>query len=313
MRRVLLLCVLPALVLGCSGPTPDESQQTPAAADPDADPAIPVDPEANNESTAALPTVSGALGQNRYVKLAAFEAGFDSAAPVAPVGLGYYTVGLRGMGRARGNDFVLQTQQFVFAQNERGCIARPVQDAAWVNRPIGETPMFRYSEPTEGQLTFLVPDDSQRIRVLIAPSGEGALIVPAGEKFTPTWPAPVQTIEDGSTLRVLVLPAPEKLPVLPPSAAGREQVVMDFVIENLSTEQGIEFTTSQQLRLVDQSGKFVQPSTATRQIGCRLDDGDVIPPGHVRRFMVAYDMPAGAPKRLQYRGFEVDEVSVDLP
>lgn len=313
MRRALLLCVLPAFAFGCGGPPPDKSQETPTAGDPTSASAIPAAPAANNESTPGLPTVSGALGQNRYLKLAVVEAGFDSAAPAAPAGLGYYTVGLRGMGRVRGNDFVLQTQEFVFAQNERGCISRPVRDSTWLKRPIGETPAFKYSEPTEGQLAFLVPDDSLRIRVLIAPAGDGGLVVPAGEEFTPTWPAPIQTIEDGTTLRVLVLPAPEKPPVLPPLLAGLEQIVLDFVIENLTTEHGIEFTTSQQLRLVNQAGAFIQPSAATKQIGCRLDDGDVIPPGHARRFQVVYDMPAGAPRRLQYRGFEVDEVSVDLP
>jgi len=135
----------------------------------------------------------------------------------------------------------------------------------------------------------------------------------AGEDFTPAWPTPVQTIEDGSTLRVLVLSATEQLQVLSAPEAGRGRVVLDFVLENLTTEQGIEFTTSQQLSLVDQAGVFVQPSAATNRIACRLDDGDVIPPGYSRRFLVAYDMPAGEPKGLQYRGFEVDEVSVDLP
>jgi hypothetical protein len=46
--------------------------------------------------------------------------------------------------------------------------------------------------------------------------------------------------------------------------------------------------------------------------GASRVDGDVIPPGHVRRFLLVYDMPAGAPRRLQYRGFEVDEASLDL-
>lgn len=260
-----------------------------------------------------LPAVSSPPRTNKYLQMAVIEAGFDPAAPAAPAGLGYYTVGLRGMGRARGNDFVLQTDQFVFAQNERGCLSRPEAGATWLKRPIGEAPVFSVSEPTEGQLAFLVPADSQRIRVLIAPSGEGRLVVPVGDEFTPTWPAPVQTIEDGSTLRVLVLPVVEPSSSLPPPATGRAHVVLDFVIENLTTEHGIEFTTSQQLRMVDQSGAFVQPSAVTKEIGCRLDDGDVIPPGHARRLQVAYDMPPGEPRRLNYRGFEVDEVTVDLP
>jgi len=163
-----------------------------------------------------------------------------------------------------------------------------------------------------GKLAFLVPDDTQRVRVLIAPAGDGALVVPAGEDFAPSWAPPVQTIEDGSRLRVLVLPDPARPAALLPPAAGCEQVVLDFVIENLKATQGIEFTTSQQLRLAGFDGTFVQPLALTKQLGCRLDDGDVIPPAHARRLMVVYDMPAGARRRLQYRGFEVDEISVDL-
>jgi hypothetical protein len=64
---------------------------------------------------------------------------------------------------------------------------------------------------------------------------------------------------------------------------------------------------------VDDAGRFVQPSPLTTQLGCRLDDGDVIPPGHTRRLQAVYDMPAGEPRRLQYRGFEKEEATVDLP
>jgi hypothetical protein len=240
------------------------------------------------------------------------EAGFDPAGPAAPPGLHNYTVGLRGIGRSRANDLVLEFQRFVFAQNERGCISHPEPHATWLKRPFGETTLFSPAKPTEGQLAFLVPDDRQRVRVLIAPASGNGLVVPAGEDFTPTWPPPVQTIEDGSTLRVLVLPIPAPSAALAPPAPGREHVVLDFVIENLKTTQGIEFQTSQQLRLAGPAGAFVQPSALTKQFGCRLDDGDVIPPGHARRFLLVYDMPAGAPRRLQYRGFEVAEASVDL-
>jgi hypothetical protein len=38
----------------------------------------------------------------------------------------------------------------------------------------------------------------------------------------------------------------------------------------------------------------------------------VVPGGHARRFMAVYDVPAGMPLQLQYRGFEVNEVTVEL-
>jgi hypothetical protein len=240
------------------------------------------------------------------------EAGFDPAAPAAPPGLRYFTVGLRGIGRARGNDFILEFEPFVFAQNERGCIARPEKETAWLERPFGPTATFSTTAPTEGQLTFLVPDDTERVRVLIASADEAGMAVPAGEDFVPAWSAPNHVIEDGSTLRVLVLPTPEPRSTLPPPAAGRKHVVLDVVIENLQTSTSIEFTTSQQLTLVDSAGHIAQPSALTQQLGCRLDDGDLIPPGHARRLMVVYDLPDESSHRLQYRGFEVDEVSVDL-
>lgn len=311
MLRALLLSAIAAFGCGCGKPAADKSQEKPPTQDSVAAAPIPAVSTSEGDSPSTLRPLSGEARASKYSELAVTEGGFDPASPAAPPGFGYYTVGLRG--RARGGDFVLQIQPFVFAQNERGCISRPVINAAWLTNPFGDAMVFAAGKPTEGQLAFLVPADTQRIRILIAPAGAGALIVPAGDDFTPEWPAPIQTIEDGSTLRVLMLPAPAPPPVLPPPATGREQVVLDFVIENLTTEHGIEFTTSQQLRLVDQAGAFVQPSAATKQIGCRLDDGDVVPPGHSRRFQVAYDMPAGAQRRLQYRGFEVDEVSVNLP
>ena len=174
-------------------------------------------------------------------------------------------------------------------------------------------PVFTSERPTEGQIAFAVPDDSKQLRVLVTPAEIDALAVPAGEDFTPSWPDPVSTIEDGTTLRVLVLPRGESSAANPPLAAGRMHVVLDFVIENLKSTQGIEFTTSQQLRLVDPQGAFVQLDASTKELGCRLEDGDVIPPGQARRFMASYELPAGAPLRLQYRGFEVEEATVDLP
>lgn len=313
MPRLLRVLVIAALVCSCGRPPGGEDQNT----SPDSQMAsatLPISSSPQDGELATdLPAMSGRPGVNNFVKLAVTKAGFDPAAPKGPAGLRYFAVELRGVARSRNNDFALEIRPFVFAQNEHGCISRPELDAPWLQQPLGEVVVFSAAKPTEGRLAFLVPEDTRHLRVLVSPSGDDGLIVPAGEDFTPTWPAPPQTIEDGSTLRVLLLPTPGQPPALPPPTASRENVVLDLVIENLKSDQGIEFTTSQQLRLVDPTGSFVQPSALTQQIGCRLDDGDVIPPGHARRFQAVYDMPAGAPKRLQYRGFEVDEITVDLP
>lgn len=312
MLRMTSACVIAALACGCGGSPGDKEPATKPWSGPATETAAQAPAETTTEAGATTVEVAGPPRQNKFLRLAVSNGGFATGAPAAPSGLRYYTVQLRGTSRSS-SDVAIETGPFVFAQNEAGCISRPVADATWLTQPFGDRMMFSGKGPTEGQLAFLVPADSQRIRVLIAPAGPGALVVPAGEDFTPAWPEPIRTIEDGSTLRVLVLPAPEQRPALSTPAVGREQVVLDFVVENLTTEQGIEFTTSQQLRMIDASGRFVQPSAATKDVACRLDDGDVVPPGHARRFLAAYDMPAGEPRRLQYRGFEVDEVSVDLP
>jgi hypothetical protein len=200
----------------------------------------------------------------------------------------------------------------VYAQNEKGCISHAEPNATWLKQPFGDVAYFTADKPTRGQLAFAVPADTEHVRVLVAPAG-ASLVVAAGDEFKPSWPDPVQTIADGSTLRLLVLPNPVVPDLQPPPAEGLERVLLDFLIENLSDVQGIEFTTSQQLRLVDPAGKFIQPAESTKQLGCRLDDLDVVPPGHVRRLQAVYEIPVGAPKRLQYRGFEVDEVTVDVP
>jgi hypothetical protein len=255
------------------------------------------------------------------LKLQVTEAGFWPADRAAPPGLRYYTVGLRGTSKSdsahpvfaqsKGNEVLVDVRRFVFGQNDQGCIFRPEREVAGVERLTGDSIVFPITGHAEGRLVFLVPEETLHVRVLIAPAGEG-LVIPAGADFTPSWPKPLHTIDDGATLRVQVLP-PSSLPAsFPPAPAGREHVVIDVAVENRKTEQGVEFQTSQQLRLVDTAGRFVQPSAITKQLGCRLDDSDVIPPGHTRRLRVVYDMPAGAPRRLQYRGFELEETTVDL-
>jgi hypothetical protein len=136
--------------------------------------------------------------------------------------------------------------------------------------------------------------------------------VPAGDDFKPAWPEPLHTIEDGTTMRILVLPSPATPAGLPPAAPGKELVMLDVVVQNLSADHGIEFQPSQQLRLIDAAGQFVMASPATQQIGCRMDDNDLIPPAQSRRVMAVYEMPAGTARRLQYRGFEKEETVVDL-
>jgi hypothetical protein len=259
----------------------------------------------------AVPPPAGPTRENEVVQLAVSEAGFGPAGRQAPAGLRYYAVTVRGTSKSPKDIVRLPLGQIVFLQTDRGCVAQPETDVAGLSRPFTEIASFVPGEPNEGQLVFLVPEDTKNARVLITPSGRGQLILPTAPDAAPSWPAPVQTIEDGSTMKVLILPRPARPANLPAAAAGREQFLLDVVAQN-TARQGIELQGAQQLRLVNPGGGFIEPSPLSNQLACRLGDVGVIPAGQARRFLLVYDVPAGMAKKLQYRGFEKDEVVVDL-
>jgi hypothetical protein len=264
----------------------------------------------------AAPPLLGAVQQNEVMQLGVSEAGFGPAGREAPAGQKYYTVGLRGVSLSPTDIVQLPFSQIVFLQTDRGCVSQPERDISELTRPFGDYGAFIPTAPNEGQVTFLVPDDTQDARLLIVPRLGTSVVLPVGRDFTPAWPEPVQTIEDGSTMRILVLPTPARPAGLPPPEPGREQVLLDVVVENLVPSQGIEFQGRQQLRLADPAGSFLQPlplsGSLAGQLACALGEMDVVPGGHARRFIAVYDVPAGMPVKLQYRGFEVNEVTVEI-
>lgn len=258
------------------------------------------------------PPLIGTVQQNELMQLVVSEAGFGPSGRTAPAGQRYYTFGLRGVSRSPTDIVELPFSQIVFLQTDRGCVAQPERDISELTRPFGDYGAFIPTAPNEGQLAFLVPDDTQDARLLIVPRLGTSVVLPAGRDFTPSWPAPVQTIADGSTLRVQILPTPEKPAALAPPAPDRAHVLLDIVVESLVPAQGIEFQGRLQLRLMDAAGGFIQPLPLASQLACTLGELDVIPGGHARRFLAAFDVPAGTPLKLQYRGFEVDETTVEI-
>lgn len=314
MSRAAWLCAL-AISVGCGSASSD-----PAASNASAGAASAAAATTGVGQVVGLPKVAGVPKDNSLLHLEVTEAGFFPAGAASP-GRRFYTVGLRGtsrsasaqlLGQSKGDDVMIDVRRFVFAQNDRGCISRPEMETTGVTNLFGDQMTFSPGKNTEGRLVFMVPNDTQRVRVLIAPAGADGLAVTAGPDFTPAWPKPIHTIDDGTTMKILVLPIPTLPAGLPPPSAGKELVVLDVVVQNLSAENGIEFQPSQQLRLMDASGAFVQAAPATQQLGCHMDDGDVIPPGQFRRLVAIYEMPAGGSRRLHYRGFETEEAIVDI-
>jgi hypothetical protein len=257
------------------------------------------------------PPIIGTARQNTRLQMAVSQAGFVQSP--APAGFRRFVVGLRGVSRSPTDVVDMPLGKFVFAQTDQGCVVSPERESNELTRPFGEQASFPPSNSNEGQLAFLVPADTENVRVLITPSGTGSITLPAGPDFTPVWPKPSQTVLDGSTLRLHVLPpSPARPAGLPAPASGREHVLLDLVIENLKSDQGIDFDVTQQLRLVDAHGEFIEPSSLSSRFACRLGEGDAVPAGNARRFTLVYDMPTGSPIKLQYRGFEKDEAVIAI-
>ncbi len=256
------------------------------------------------------PAAAGPARQNELMQLALAGAGFSAESAPRP-GLKYYSVALRGRSLLPASIVELQPNQFVFLQTDRGCVATPERNAPGLTRPMGDVGYLPPSSPNETELAFLVPDDTKHTRLLVTPAGKSPLALPSVDDFAVAWPPPRQTIADGSTLRLHVLPNPGLPPHLPSAVPGRELVMLDVVVENLKA-QGVEFQGTMQLRLVDPSGGFIQRSPLSNQLACTLGDAGVIPAGHARRFQYVYDVPSDMPLKLEYRGFEKDAVVVEV-
>lgn len=248
-----------------------------------------------------------AAKQNQVIELAVTEASWSPTDRPAPPGLRYFTLGLRGISRSPTDIVELKLDEYAFLQTDQGCVAQPETDVPWLARPFSKLAPFLPTSPNEGQLAFLVPSDTKSVRFLLRPTNGGPLDLAVDDNVAPSWPTPARTIQDGSTLRVHVLPVPARPGDLPPPPAGREQVLLDVVVENLKPTQGIEFNADQQLRLIDASGRIYQPDRLSGQLPCRLAGKGVIPAAGSRRFALVYDVPGGQTLRLEYRGFERTE------
>ena len=198
------------------------------------------------------------------LELAVTEGSWAPADPAPPPGLRYFTLGLRGSSLSPTNIVEIKINEYVFLQNDQGCVAQPEKSEPWLSRPLAPIAPFLPNTPNEGQAGVPAPGRHENVKFLLRPATGGALDLVVGADFTPAWPRPVQSVQDGSTLRLHLLPTPPRPASVPPPATGHDQVLLDVVVENLKPTRGIEFQADQQLRLVDADGRFHQPESYLR-------------------------------------------------
>lgn len=63
-----------------------------------------------------------------------------------------------------------------------------------------------------------------------------------------------------------------------------EHLVVDYVVENLTTETGIELQPEPQFALADAQGTKYEPAPESTQMPCRLGAANTVPAGSWRRF-----------------------------
>jgi hypothetical protein len=257
-----------------------------------------------------LPATLGVSRQNALLQLAVTEARFLDAGENGAA-TRRYLIGVRGSSRSP-TDVVVIPARYVFAQTEDGCLITPETNLQDLSRPFGGSASFVPTADNEAQLVFAIPAGTRGVQLLLRAQNQ-SMDLPVQSDFHVRWPAPAATITDGSVLRVHLLPVPPEPSRLPPPAAGRVHHVLDVVLENLRPSSGVEFQP-EQLRLVAADGSFIAPSPVASGIRCSLDPDGVIPAQTARRFTLVYDVPADALlRRVQYRGFDVQETVVDLP
>ena len=180
------------------------------------------------------------------------------------------TLGLRGTSASPRNIAEVRFGRFGYFVTDTGYMTEPEPDTPWLARPWQDLAVFPPGVANEGQLSFLVPDDVKQTMLILRAGGGGDLDVPAPHEVRPSWPRSVRTIADGNTARVHVLPALTPSSNLPAPPQGQRLLVLDFVVENLTPAQGIEFQASEQLRVLDAASTVFTVSPDSKQLPYRL-------------------------------------------
>jgi hypothetical protein len=116
------------------------------------------------------------------------------------------------------------------------------------------------------------------------------------------------TISDGETLDVQihgVRTAPNLGEAKPEE--GKRFVVLDLSLVN-KVDQGIEFQTGEQLKLLNGEQEILADTAAMEKLPHPLSENSVVPAHGRGRFEAAYQVPTGVTKlALYYRGFNREE------
>ncbi len=247
-------------------------------------------------------TLGGASKSNELVDLAIAGASWSAAAPATP-GSKTLVVTIRGISRQNAIADI-PFGDFSFLQTGAGCIAQPERPDQTLTRPFSPRGSFIPFIPTEGQLAFVVPADTQSAALLLRLNQGASLDLPVLGDGSARTPPVTATHDDGKVLRIGIVGVSAPPATVPAPRAGLEYVAVDYIVENLTVNTGIDLQPAPQLALADAEGKTYPPDQAGQLLPCRLTGRNTVPAAGWRRFSLLYAVPVGQPLTLKYRGFE---------
>ena len=247
-------------------------------------------------------TLGGASKSNELVDLAIAGASWSATAPATP-GSKTLVVTLKGISRQNAIADI-PFGDFSFLQTGAGCIAQPERPDQTLTRPFSPKGSFIPFIPTEGQLAFVVPVDTQSAALLLRLHQGASLDLPVLGDGSARKPPVAATHDDGKVLRIGVVGVSAPPATVPAPRSGLEYVAVDYIVENLTVNTGIDLQPGPQLALADAEGKTYPPDQASQLLPCRLTGRNTVPAGGWRRFSLLYAVPVGQPLTLKYRGFE---------
>jgi hypothetical protein len=183
--------------------------------------------------------------------------------------------------------------EYAFLQTDEGCIAQPDESPdATVSRSLAPVGRFIPFAPNEGQLAFTVPATTRAATLMFRATQGRPIDLPVLGNTPPQRPAARQTVQDGAVLRVSLVGTGTPPAGLPGPPEGRQYLVVDYVVENLQTGQGVELQADPQFSLVDGAGQTYPADAGSSALPCRLTGAGVV--------------PAGGSLNVKYRGFEAE-------
>lgn len=227
----------------------------------------------------------------------------------------YAVVQMGCTGKSEGSLVQVELENYAYLRDPQGMTFTPAKD---VSAPGQLKGMVQFLPGTlqRGSLVFSVPAQHGALTLVLNLPGYPPLELSLPNTATGGAAASVAasqapvlfTISDGDTLDVQIhgVRAAPNLGDAQPEQ-GKRFVVLDLSLVN-KVEQGIEFQTGEQLKLLNGGEEILADTSSMEKLAHPLVENSVVPAHGRGRFEVAFQAPTNATKLvLYYRGFNREE------